>query len=186
MKEVGYREVVGIINDLILKGKKIRVFGLPYPPYKEDIVFTDTRVVHKHYLKTDTGIALDVLGVATKLKIHTLTGWSPIFEKGNGSGIYKLLLSDDNRFVTLKVDDESICPGMLLARMSYKNGMPVMNNEGVISEIEDLVNENDGSDIRKITIMGDDFYTYPFLFKFKDGEEGDLRKDRWAVYDVIL
>ena len=42
MKEVlTATKVVAKINQLINEGKKIKVFGLPYPPYQEDIVLND-------------------------------------------------------------------------------------------------------------------------------------------------
>ena len=42
MKEIlNANQVVARVNQLINNGKKIKVFGLPYPPYKEDIIFTD-------------------------------------------------------------------------------------------------------------------------------------------------
>lgn len=183
MKEVKVTDILGIVNDLIKEGKKIKVFGLPFPPYKEDIVFTDEKVTRKNYICTDSGLVLDIYGVATKLKIHTITGWSPIFRRKQ-KGMYEFLISDDNRFVVLDVDGEDICPGMLLVRGSYTCSGLYVFNEGMISKVENVINENDGKEVRKISIIDNDFMEYEFLFKFKTEEESDDRN--WVVYDLIF
>lgn len=185
MKEVKVTDILGIVNDLIQGGKKIKVFRLPYPPYQEDIVFTDEKVTRRGYICTGSGLTLDISGIATKLKIHTITGWSPIF-KYKSNGVYEFLISDDNRFVVLDVDGEDICPGMLLARRSYNCYGSYMVNEGMIAKVENVINENDGKEIRKISIIDREFLEYEFLFKFKTGEEADDRKYNWAVYDLIF
>lgn len=183
MKEVKVTDILEIVNDLIEKGKKIKVFGLPYPPYQEDIVFTDEKVTRRGYICTDRGLTLDISGVATKLKIHTITGWSPLF-KYKKNGIYELLISDDDRFIILDVDGDDICPGMLLAHRSYGCYGSYMVNEGMIAKVENAINENDGKEIRKIAIIDKDFVDTELLFKFKTDEEAEDRN--WAVYDVIL
>lgn len=185
MKEVKVTDILGIVNDLIQGGKKIKVFGLPFPPYKEDIVFTDEKVTRRGYICTDSGLTLDISGVATKLKIHTITGWSPIF-KYKSNGVYESLISDDNRFVVLDVDGEDICPGMLLARRVYYCYGSYMVNYGMIAKVENVINENDGEEIRKISIIDNEFGETELLFKFKTGEEADNRKYNLAVYDLIF
>lgn len=183
MKEVKVTDILGIVNDLIKEGKKIKVFGLPFPPYMEDIVFTDEKVTRRGYICTDSDLVLDIYGVATKLKIHTITGWSPIF-KYKSNGVYEFLISDDNRFVVLDVDGEDICPGMLLARRSYTCSGLYIVNDGMISKVENVINENDGKEVRKISIIDKEFVETELLFKFKTGEEAEDRN--WAVYDLIF
>lgn len=46
--------VVERVNQLLKEGRKMRVFGLPYPPYHEDIVFTDTNVNRQGWLCTNS------------------------------------------------------------------------------------------------------------------------------------
>ena len=183
MKEVKVTDILGIVNDLIQGGKKIKVFGLPFPPYKEDIVFTDEKVTRGGYICTDSGLTLDISGVATKLKIHTITGWSPIF-KYKSNGVYEFLISDDNRFILLEVDGDDICPGMLLAHRSYGCYGSYMGNEGMIAKVENVINENDGKEVRKISIIDNEFVETELLFKFKTGKEAEDRN--WAVYDLIF
>ena len=59
MKEVlNATQVVNRVNQLINEGKKLKVFGLPYPPYQEDLVFTDERINRQGWLCTNSKVTL--------------------------------------------------------------------------------------------------------------------------------
>ena len=139
--------VVERVNQLLKEGRKMRVFGLPYPPYHEDIVFTDTNVNRQGWLCTNSKVALSVSASATKIKIHTITGWCNLFQYIE-NGKYIDTISEDGNYVGMQVMDD-ICPGMLLGESQEDK----LINLGMII---DVVDDEDGA-IRTVTVVGTDF-----------------------------
>lgn len=140
-------QVVERVNQLLKEGRKMRVFGLPYPPYHEDIVFTDTNVNRQGWLCTTSKVALSVSASATKIKIHTITGWCNLFQYIE-NGKYIDTISEDGNYVGMQVMDD-ICPGMLLGESQEDK----LINLGMII---DVVDDEDGA-IRTVTVVGTDF-----------------------------
>ena len=140
-------QVVERVNQLLKEGRKMRVFGLPYPPYQEDIVFTDTNVNRQGWLCTNSKVALSVSASATKIKIHTITGWCNLFQSIE-NGKYIDTISEDGNYVGMQVMDD-ICPGMLLGESQEDK----LINLGMII---DVVDDEDGA-IRTVTVVGTDF-----------------------------
>lgn len=140
-------QVVERVNQLLKEGRKMRVFGLPYPPYHEDIVFTDTNVNRQGWLCTNSKVALSVSASATKIKIHTITGWCNLFQYIE-NGKYIDTISEDGNYVGMQVMDD-ICPGMLLGESQEDK----LINLGMII---DVVDDEDGA-IRTVTVVGTDF-----------------------------
>ena len=148
MKEVlTATKVVAKINQLINEGKKIKVFGLPYPPYQEDIVFTDEKVNRQGWLCTNSKVTLSASACATKIKIHTITGWCNLFQYVE-NGKYVDTISEDGQYIDMQVMDE-ICPGMLLG-VAHAD---THTNIGMILNVED----DEANNVRAITIAGPDF-----------------------------
>lgn len=140
-------QVVERVNQLLKEGRKMRVFGLPYPPYHEDIVFTDTNVNRQGWLCTNSKVALSVSASATKIKIHTITGWCNLFQYIE-NGKYIDTISEDGNYVGMQVMDD-ICPGMLLGESQEDK----LINLGMII---DVVDDEDEA-IRTVTVVGTDF-----------------------------
>lgn len=148
MKEVlNATQVVNRVNQLINEGKKLKVFGLPYPPYQEDLVFTDERINRQGWLCTDSKVTLSASACATKIKIHTITGWCNLFQYVE-NGKYIDTLSEDGNYVGMQVMDD-ICPGMLLGESQEDK----LINLGMIIDVMD----DEAEAIRTVTVVGTDF-----------------------------
>ena len=142
MKEVlTATKVVAKIIQLINEGKKIKVFGLPYPPYQEDIVFTDEKVNRQGWLCTNSKVTLSASACATKIKIHTITGWCNLFQYVE-NGKYVDTISEDGQYIDMQVMDD-ICPGMLLG-VAHAD---THTNIGMILNVED----DEANNVRAIT-----------------------------------
>lgn len=114
--EVKEKDLIKLCNSLIESGVQIRVFGLNYKPYYEDIIITDENVVRNGFINTKSGIAIDCRAIAAnRLKVRTLTGFSRLFTKIEGEDTYRVNLVKDNKWVKiLPKDYDNIAPGMLL------------------------------------------------------------------------
>lgn len=124
MKEVvKSKDLVRVCNSLIKAGLKIKVFGLAYPPYQEDIVFTDEKVNRTGFICTDSKVALDCHGAASKLKVRTLTGHTR-FLTHKERDEYELNILPDNSWVCINpIDQDDISQGMLLVHNNRNLGM---------------------------------------------------------------
>lgn len=163
MKEVlTATKVVTRINQLINEGKKIKVFGLPYPPYQEDIVFTDEKVNRQGWLCTNSKVTLSAQACATKIKIHTITGWCNLFQYVE-NGKYVDTISEDGQYIGMQVMDD-ICPGMLLGVNGTQGNLI---NLGMILNVED----NDDNSLRAVTIVGHNFLEKTFYFPMKEATD---------------
>ena len=170
MKEVlTATKVVAKINQLINEGKKIKVFGLPYPPDKEDIVFTDEKVNRQGWICTNSKVTLSASACATKIKIHTITGWCTLF-KYVENGKWVDTISEDGQYVGMQVTDD-ICHGMLLGVSQNEN----LHNLGMILNVEDDL-END---MRAIVIARHDFREKAYYFPVNEATD-------YFVFDRII
>lgn len=170
MKEVlTATKVVTRINQLINEGKKIKVFGLPYPPYQEDIIFTDDRVNRQGWLCTNSKVTLSAQACATKIKIHTITGWCNLFQYVE-NGKYVDTISEDGQYIGMQVMDD-ICPGMLLG---VTNGN-TSTNLGMIINVED----DEENNLRAITIAGPEFTDKTYYFPVNEPTD-------YFVFDKIM
>lgn len=170
MKEIlNANQVVARVNQLINNGKKIKVFGLPYPPYKEDIVFTDEKVNRQGWLCTNSKVILSVSACASKIKIHTITGWCNLF-KYIENGKWVDTLSEDEGYVGMYIQDD-ICPGMLLGVTCQK----FMANIGMIINVED----DEENNVRSITIVGENFSEKIYHFSLKEATN-------YFVFDKVM
>lgn len=173
MKEIlNATKVVDKVNQLISEGKKIKVFGLPYPPYQEDIVFTDTKVNRQGWLCTNSKVTLSVAACATKIKIHTITGWSNLF-KYMGNGRYVDTISEDGKYIGMFIT-EDICPGMLLGAFDTDK----LINLGMILDVTD----NEEGTLRTVTSINRDFSEGLYHFPSHTPEENG----KYFVFDRLM
>lgn len=173
MKELlNATQVVNRVNQLINEGKKLKVFGLPYPPYQEDLVFTDERINRQGWLCTNSKVTLSASACATKIKIHTITGWYNLF-KYVENGKYVDTISEDGKYVGMGVT-EDICPGMLLGAFDTDK----LINLGMIS---DVVN-NEEETLCTVTTINRDFSEGLYHFPSHTPEENG----KYFVFDRIM
>lgn len=165
-------QVVERVNQLLKEGRKMRVFGLPYPPYHEDIVFTDTNVNRQGWLCTNSKVALSVSASATKIKIHTITGWCNLFRYVD-NGKWEDTISKDGKYIKLDIMD-NICQGMLLG-FSYGTNIA---NLGIIDDVFDYLDELEKLSNRDIVVINKEFNTKTYSFT-KD-------PSNFFIYDRIL
>lgn len=107
-------QVIERINQLLREGKKLMMFGLGYPPYKELVVYTDTLITRRDHILLDSGVSVPVQK-ASSIKIHTLTGWVPLFKYAeNGTWVETII---DDKWVGIDIFEHAheVCPGMLLS-----------------------------------------------------------------------
>lgn len=119
--------VIERINQLLGENKKLMMFGLSYPPYKERVVYTDTRINRRDHILLDSGVSVPVQR-ASSIKIHTLTGWVPLFKyTENGTWIDTLI---DDKWVDIDIVEHTreVCPGMLL-QVNEEPYLPIMGFE---------------------------------------------------------
>lgn len=173
MKEVlNATKVVARVNQLIQEGKKIKVFGLPYPPYQEDIVFTDEKVNRQDWICTNSKVTLSASACATKIKIHTITGWCTLF-KYVENGKWVDTISEDGQYVGMQVTDD-ICPGMLLGAFDTDK----LINLGMILDVTD----NEEGTLRTVTSINRDFSEGLYHFPSHTPEENG----KYFVFDRIM
>ncbi len=148
MKELlNATKIVNRVNQLLQDGKKLRVFGLPFPPYYDNLVFTDEKINRTGWLCTSSKIALSVSDCATKIKIRTITGWCYLFQYVE-NGKYVDTISEDGQYIGMQVMDD-ICPGMLLG-VAHAD---THTNLGMILNVKD----DEVNNVRAIVIAGPDF-----------------------------
>lgn len=165
-------QVVKRVNQLLEEGRKMKVFGLPYPPYCEDIVFTDTNVNRQGWIYTNSKVALSVVASATKIKIHTITGWCNLF-KYVDNGKWEDTISQDGKYIKLDVMD-NICQGMLLG---FSDGVNLVNL-GVIDDVFDYMDELEKLSNREIVVINKEFNNKTYSF--------NREPSQFFVYDRIL
>lgn len=151
--------VIERINQLLGENKKLMMFGLSYPPYKERVVYTDTRINRRDHILLDSGVSVPVQK-ASSIKIHTLTGWVPLFKYAeNGTWVETII---DDKWVGIDIVEHAnqVCPGMLLS-LCGKHYYPIMGFE--LDEVLDgtkfiatLCEGNINSDITVEGIIGID------------------------------
>ena len=165
-------QVVKRVNQLLEEGRKMKVFGLPYPPYCEDIVFADTNVNRQGWICTNSKVALSVVASATKIKIHTITGWCNLF-KYVDNGKWEDTISQDGKYIKLDVMD-NICQGMLLG---FSDGVNLVNL-GVIDDVFDYMDELEKLSNREIVVINKEFNNKTYSF--------NREPSQFFVYDRIL
>lgn len=165
-------QVVKRVNQLLEEGRKMKVFGLPYPPYCEDIVFTDTNVNRQGWICTHSKVVLSVVASATKIKIHTITGWCNLF-KYVDNGKWEDTISQDGKYIKLDVMD-NICQGMLLG---FSDGVNLVNL-GVIDDVFDYMDELEKLSNREIVVINKEFNNKTYSF--------NREPSQFFVYDRIL
>lgn len=165
-------QVVKRVNQLLEEGRKMKVFGLPYPPYCEDIVFNATNVNRQGWICTNSKVALSVVASATKIKIHTITGWCNLF-KYVDNGKWEDTISQDGKYIKLDVMD-NICQGMLLG---FSDGVNLVNL-GVIDDVFDYMDELEKLSNREIVVINKEFNNKTYSF--------NREPSQFFVYDRIL
>lgn len=180
--------LVSTINGLIENGMIIKVYGLLYPPHQENIVYTNEKVNRRGFICTESGLTLDSVAIATKLKTHTVTGWSKIFNY-MGNGEYELNVVNGS-WIELKLVDNltQICPGMILTQVK-DSGIEII---GFITEIEpiSLVGsdqiESIKSEVFKLKVCKENLID-PKEYIFDTSEEDFSEKFKdFRVYDKII
>lgn len=136
------RELIPLVNSLIKKGFVIKVFGLPYEPFSETLAVTDIRVTRQNFFQTASNIVLDGVVSVSKMKIRTLTGYSPLFYRlvdKEGKVKYECLYEESNLSRVMIRDLNDACQGMIF-RSAEATGLIVdlRDSEGDKKEIDVL------------------------------------------------
>lgn len=136
------RELIPLVNHLIEKGLVIKVFGLPYEPFAETLAVTDIRVTRQNFFQTASNIVLDGVVSVSKMKIRTLTGYSPLFYRlvdKEGKVRYECLYRESNLSRVMIRDMDNACQGMIF-RSAEATGLIVdlRDSEGDKKEIDVL------------------------------------------------
>lgn len=136
------RELIPLVNSLIKKGLVIKVFGLPYEPFSETLAVTDIRVTRQNFFQTASNIVLDGVVSVSKMKIRTLTGYSPLFYRlvdKEGKVKYECLYRESNLSRVMIRDMDNACQGMIF-RSAEATGLIVdlRDSEGDKKEIDVL------------------------------------------------
>lgn len=136
------RELIPLVNNLIKKGLVIKVFGLPYEPFSETLAVTDERVTRQNFFQTASNIVLDGVVSVSKMKIRTLTGYSPLFHRlvdKEGKVRYECLYKESNLSRIMIRDLDNACQGMIF-RSAEATGLIVdlRDSEGDKKEIDVL------------------------------------------------
>lgn len=136
------RELIPLVNHLIKKGLVIKVFGLPYEPFSETLAVTDERVTRQNFFQTASNIVLDGVVSVSKMKIRTLTGYSPLFYRlvdKEGKVRYECLYRESNLSRVMIRDLNDACQGMIF-RSAKAIGLIVdlRDSEGDKKEIDVL------------------------------------------------
>lgn len=136
------RELIPLVNSLIKKGLVIKVFRLPYEPFSETLAVTDIRVTRQNFFQTASNIVLDGVVSVSKMKIRTLTGYSPLFHRlvdKEGKVRYECLYRESNLSRVIIRDLNDACQGMIF-RSAEATGLIVdlRDSEGDKKEIDVL------------------------------------------------
>lgn len=136
------RELIPLVNSLIKKGLVIKVFGLPYEPFSETLAVTDIRITRQNFFQTASNIVLDGVVSVSKMKIRTLTGYSPLFYRlvdKEGKVRYECLYEESNLSRVMIRDMDNACQGMIF-RSAEATGLMVdlRDSEGDKKEIDVL------------------------------------------------
>lgn len=136
------RELIPLVNSLIKKGLVIKVFGLPYEPFSETLAVTDVRITRQNFFQTASNIVLDGVVSVSKMKIRTLTGYSPLFHRlvdKEGKVRYECLYEESNLSRVMTRDMNDACQGMIF-RSAEATGLIVdlRDSEGDKKEIDVL------------------------------------------------
>lgn len=136
------RELIPLVNSLIKKGLVIKVFGLPYEPFSETLAVTDIRVTRQNFFQTASNIVLDGVVSVSKMKMRTLTGYSPLFYRlvdKEGKVKYECLYRESNLSRVMIRDLNDACQGMIF-RSAEVTGLIVdlRDSEGDKKEIDVL------------------------------------------------
>lgn len=136
------RELIPLVNHLIEKGLVIKVFGLPYEPFSETLAVTDIRVTRQNFFQTASNIVLDGVVSVSKMKIRTLTGYSPLFHRlvdKEGKVRYECLYHESNLSRIMIRDLDNACQGMIF-RSAEATGLivDIRDSEGDKKEIDVL------------------------------------------------
>lgn len=136
------RELIPLVNSLIKKGLVIKVFGLPYEPFSETLAVTDIRITRQNFFQTASNIVLDGVVSVSKMKIRTLTGYSPLFHRlvdKEGKVKYECLYKESNLSRVMIRDLNDACQGMIF-RSAEATGLMVdlRDSEGDKKEIDVL------------------------------------------------
>lgn len=136
------RELIPLVNHLIEKGLVIKVFGLPYEPFSETLAVTDIRVTRQNFFQTASNIVLDGVVSVSKMKIRTLTGYSPLFYRlvdKEDKVRYECLYEESNLSRVIIRDMNDACQGMIF-RSAEATGLIVdlRDSEGDKKEIDVL------------------------------------------------
>ena len=110
------RELIPLVNRLIEKGLVIKVFGLPYEPFSETLAVTDIRVTRQNFFQTASNVVLDGVVSVSKMKIRTLTGYSPLFHRlvdKEGKVRYECLYNESTLSRIMIRDLDDACQGMI-------------------------------------------------------------------------
>jgi hypothetical protein len=136
------RELIPLVNRLIVKGLVIKVFGLPYEPFSETLAITDVRIIRQNFFQTTSNIVLDGVVSVSKMKMRTLTGYSPLFNRlvdKEGKVKYECLYRESNLSRVMIRDLDNACQGMIF-RSAKATGLIVdlRNSEDNKKEIDVL------------------------------------------------
>lgn len=136
------RELIPLVNRLIEKGLVIKVFGLPYEPFSETLAVTDIRITRQNFFQTASNIVLDGVVSVSKMRIRTLTGYSPLFYRlvdKEGKVRYECLYRESNLSRVMIRDLNDACQGMIF-RSAEATGLIVdlRDSEGDKKEIDVL------------------------------------------------
>lgn len=136
------RELIPLVNRLIKNGLVIKVFGLPYEPFSETLAITDVRITRQNSFQTTSNIVLDGVVSVSKMKIRTLTGYSPLFHRlvdNEGKVRYECLYDESNLSRVMVRDLDNACQGMIF-RSAEATGLIVdlRDSEGDKKEIDVL------------------------------------------------
>lgn len=136
------KELIPLVNRLIRKGLVIKVFGLPYEPFSETLAVTDVRITRQNFFQTTSNIVLDGVVSVSKMKIRTLTGYSPLFYRlvdKEGKVRYECLYRESNLSRIMIRDLDNVCQGMIF-RSAETTGLIVdlRDSEGDKKEIDVL------------------------------------------------
>lgn len=136
------KELIPLVNRLIEKGLIIKVFGLPYEPFSETLAVTDEKVTRQNFFQTASNIVLDGVVSVSKMKIRTLTGYSPLFYRlvdKEGKVRYECLYRESNLSRVMIRDMDDACQGMIF-RSAGATGLivDIRDSEGDKKEIDVL------------------------------------------------
>lgn len=178
-------EVIAKVNELIQAGKKLQVFKLPYPPYHEPLKYSDPKNTRVGTVLTESDVSHYIEEVATKIKIHTITGWTSIF-KYEGDGKYSLAFDKEKNWVVLNLLDPEVCEGMILHLRSQAQEIEIVGTIININTLEVKKGES-VSEYLKITTLNHKLTTDEILIDLGDETSVKHIQEKSAqVYDIAF